>query len=269
MEVAILDFSWYGNPYDVASNRLLVEALARRGRLAEVVAASAAGPGPRLAAEKVWLRYDLRQPADLNRVIEVAEGLTRQGVRVFPAPAAVTNAEDKWQTAQGLAKAGVPIPQTRLGGEAHHLPLPIILKRRVGWGSQGSCVCRQPADPGPAVADLDAYVAQPFLPHDRTLVAAVAAGRGLACLEDIGGGLQAEGRVGTVPWPTGALELAWQALQAVGLPTGTVDLIETADGLQVLEVNSAPRLTYPHLPAVDLAGPMVDAVLSWWEMEGS
>jgi glutathione synthase/RimK-type ligase-like ATP-grasp enzyme len=268
MEVAILDFSWYGNSYDLASNRLLVGAFAQRGRLATVVAASANGHGPPLAAGKVWLRYDLRQPADLSRVIEVAEGLTRQGVRVFPAPAAVTTAEDKWQTAQVLAKAGVPMPLTRLGSEAHHLPLPVILKRRVGWGSQGICVRRQLADPWPAVADLEAYVAQPFLPHDRTLVAAVAAGRGLACLEDIGGGLQADGRVGTVPWPTGALELAWQALQAVGLPTGTVDLIETADGLHVLEVNSAPRLTYPHLPAVDLAGPMVDAVLAWWEETG-
>ncbi|NLI79203.1 MAG: ATP-grasp domain-containing protein [Candidatus Riflebacteria bacterium] len=371
MNLVVLDFSGYGNPFDPLSDALIVEACRRRGWAAEIRAAGCgkvahgcrgrpSRPGrPATGAEpfpeptgtisatplcrhegrretpvsriakgptgtrseglprghhggrretpvtrtvkglsgrdgvSVWLRYDLRTPEDLAWVVQVARDLKQSGVRVFPRSEAIEGSEDKWLTARALAKAGIPIPPTALGTgvaagslakretegprrrpwqpggltDVGSVPFPLIVKPRVGWGARQTQVFRSAAEPGLAEAVTGEAVVQPFLPHDRTLIAAVAAGRPLACIEDIGGGLRAEGRVGTIAFPPGAADLAARALAAVGLVTGTVDLIETVDGLRVLEVNSAPRLTYPHLPEIDLAGPMVEAVLAWWGSE--
>lgn len=346
MEGVILDFSWYGNPFDPLSDALIVEACRQRGWAVEIRAGgrgevSHGGVGrpgrPATGVEPfqeptgtmseglplgcrgggcgipvssaargrsgrdgvpVWLRYDLRTPEDLAWVVQVARELRQAGVLVFPGAEAIEASEDKWLTAQALEKAGVPIPPTALGSGVAVGPLanreprvsrrlpsrpgnlsdvgsvggavtfPLIVKPRVGWGARQTRVFRLATEPGLAEAATGQAVVQPFLPHGRTLIAAVAAGQPIVCIEDMGGGLQAEGRVGAIAFPPGAADLAARALAAVGLVTGTVDLIETADGLLVLEVNSAPRLTYPHLPEVDLAGPMAAAVLAWWGGRG-
>ncbi len=238
----------------------------RRGRRETPVSHPAKGPSGR-GGVPVWLRYDLREAGDLAWVVQVARALEQAGVPVFPGAEAIGTSEDKWLTAMALEKAGLPVPPTRLGSRAGEGPFPVIVKPRVGWGARGMRVFVAGADPGLAAAATEAAVVQPFLAHERTLIAAVAAGRPVACIEDIGGGLRAEGRVGAVAFPAGAADLAGRALSAVGLVAGTVDLLETADGLLVLEVNSAPRLTYPHLPEIDLAGPMVDAVVARWGMK--
>jgi ribosomal protein S6--L-glutamate ligase len=65
--------------------------------------------------------------------------------------------------------------------------------------------------------------------------------------------------------PGGGVELVVAALDAVGLVTGTADLLELDGGIAVLEVNSAPGLEYPSIPELDLAGPMVACVMRWMD----
>lgn len=264
MDVAVFDFSWYGNRFDPESDRLLQLAFRQRGMDCGVVQPPVQVL-PTRNPPSAWLRYDLRSPEDLRWVADAATRLAREGTRIFPTAAAIVAAEDKWRTAGALKKAGVPIPQTRLGKDVLDLPFPVILKPRVGWGARNVWVIQFPGDPGLIEAKNEDFVAQTFIPHDRTLIAAIAAGQPIACIEDIGGGIQARGRVGVIPFPKGAVELAVRALTAVGLVCGTVDLIESPGGLRVLEVNSAPRLTYPYLPDLDLAGPMVEAVVAGWK----
>jgi len=74
-----------------------------------------------------------------------------------------------------------------------------------------------------------------------------------------------DGDVRVLPLPDGAMGLGAAAVAALGLPAGTADLIESPNGPYVLEVNSAPCIPYPELPEVDLATPMVRAVLAWME----
>ena len=258
-QLAIVDFSWYGNPFDAQSNALLIEALRKRGVTAGIVSFPR-DHRPDITASRAWLRYDVRKPDDLQWVAETAQLLKRAGITTFPTAEAIVASEDKWATAEALKKARIPIPLTVIGRDAFDCGFPVILKPRVGWGAMNTWVIRFPGDPGPAKAEIEDYIAQPFISHERTLIAAMAGGRPIVCIEDRGGGISASGRVGTVPFPDQGAELASQALSAVGLIAGTVDLIEIPDGLLVLEVNSAPRLTYPHLPKVDLAGPIVDSV---------
>jgi glutathione synthase/RimK-type ligase-like ATP-grasp enzyme len=204
----------------------------------------------------------VRHPDDLAWAVECALRLRHEGVRVFPSAEALLAAEDKWVTALAFRKASIPIPPTRLANDLPDGPFPMILKPRVGWGAENNRVIFSAADPGTTDATSNAFVVQPFIPHERTLIAAVAAGRPIVCIEPTGGGVRPVVRASVVPFPERAVDLATRALAAVDLITGTVDLIETPDGLRVLEVNSAPQLTYPHLPGCDLAGPMVEAVVS-------
>jgi glutathione synthase/RimK-type ligase-like ATP-grasp enzyme len=192
--------------------------------------------------------------------VALARRLKREGRRVFPSVAAIIAAEDKWESCLALRRDGVPAPETALAVEWTRFPLPIIVKPRVGWGGIGTAVVRDAAELEQARPLLDEeHICQPFIPSARTLVVAFAGDYEIACIEDLAG-LSMNGRTRTVPMPAGAARLAARALEAARLAAGTVDLIETPDGLRVLEVNSSPRITYPHLPAVDLAMPMVAAV---------
>lgn len=264
MTITIVDFSWYGNTFDPVSNGLLRDALRRRGSKAEIVNRTrddqidAPSPG-------VWLRYDLRTPADLIWVVSYAQRLAQAGCRVWPTAESIDAAEDKWLTAIALRQANVAVPPTTLANEAMAGPFPIIVKPRVGWGARQTQVFHSPTDPELSAVSTENYIVQPFIAHERVLIAAVTETRPIVCIEDIGGGLNGVGRGSAIPFPKGADVLAARALAAVGLVTGTVDLIEAPAGLRVLEVNSAPRITYPHIPQVNLADPMVDAVLAWME----
>ena len=262
MNLAILDFTVYGNRYDPESDALLEAAAQRLDVEAETVFVAreqAAAIAPRAAC--VWLRYDLRSPADLELVVALARRLEREGRRVFPSAAAIVATEDKWETCLVLQRDGVAVPETALAMEWARFPLPIIVKPRVGWGGIGTAIVRDAAELERARALLDEeHICQPFIASTRTLVVALADGREIACIEDFAG-LSTDGRTRTVPMPPDAAALAARALEATGLVAGTVDMIETPGGLRVLEVNSSPRITYPHLPAVDLATPMVAAVV--------
>ncbi|NLF67939.1 MAG: ATP-grasp domain-containing protein [Candidatus Anammoximicrobium sp.] len=260
--LAILDYSVHGNAIDADSDRLLAAAATAAG-LETVVQPIAAGREIRPQAERVWLRYDLRSRQELSWIVSIAAGLRRRGHRVYPPPAAILLAEDKWETYHALRAAAVPTLRTFLGLELDRAGLPLILKPRAGWGGQGNRVVRSEQErESLELLPAEDYIAQGFVEHSRTWIVPVAQGRELpaieACREP-----QRDGDVRVLPLPEGGSGLGAAAVAAVGLPAGTVDLIESSQGPVVLEVNSAPRIPYPDLPGVDLATPLVRAVLEW------
>jgi glutathione synthase/RimK-type ligase-like ATP-grasp enzyme len=146
-----------------------------------------------------------------------------------------------------------------------HAGLPVILKPRAGWGGRGNCVVRsEPERDSLALETAEDYIGQPFIEHRRTWIVPVVQGRELPAIEDREGP-QRRGQLCVRPLPEGGTGWGAAAVAAVRLPAGTADLIESPAGLVVLEVNSAPRIAYPDLPGVDLATPIVRAVLEWME----
>ena len=266
-QMTVLSFSPYDNPYDPKSNSLLAQASRNAGVQTEIVSFSR-DKIPVIPSEKIWLRYDIRSGNDLKWVLEVAAALRNNGHKVFPSPKSIWVAEDKWETHLVLQKAGVPIPKTFRAKDLTICGFPAILKTRVGWGGMGNkVVLQQTALQALPPFKKNEYICQSFIPHSRTLIIAIAGATEICCIEDQGNTAFDDGRMAVIPSTGEALALSLQALQATGLVTGTVDLIESPEGIQVLEVNSAPRITYPHLPGVDLANPMVKTVLNTWERE--
>jgi len=263
--MTILDFSTYDNTYDPKSNALLAQAAGSAGVPTEIVN-FAREKIPVVASEKIWLRYDIRSGNDLKWVLEVATALRNSGKKVFPSPKSIWMAEDKWETYLVFKKNEVPTPPTFRAKDLSMCGFPVILKPRVGWGGLGNKILfDENAVQALPPFKKNEYICQPFIEHPRTVIMAVAKSQAICCIDDQGGNAYDDGRVAVIPSPGGALGLALQALRGTGLVTGTVDLIESPEGLKVLEVNSAPRITYPHLPGADLANPMVKTVLEWFQ----
>ncbi|MEW6741532.1 MAG: ATP-grasp domain-containing protein [Planctomycetota bacterium] len=222
----------------------------------------------RIGVERVWLRYDLRSRAELSWMVAVAHDLRRRGHRVFPQATSILLAEDKWETVRAFRERGISTPETLLALDIDRCRLPAMLKPRVGWGGLGSRVLRDASDLRSADAIVaEDFICQPYIPHCRTSIVAVANGRETVVIEERREP-ERDGEAQVRPLPPGADGLAAAAVEAVRLPAGTADLIETGGCLSVLEVNSAPRIAYPNVPDAELATPLVRAVLSWMENPG-
>jgi len=262
--LAILDYSVHGNAIDAESDRLLAAAAVAAG-LEPVVQPIAPGQEIQPEAERVWLRYDLRSRQELSWIVSFAANLRRRGHRVFPSPSSVLRAEDKWETYHALREAAVPTPRTFLGLDLDGVSLPLMVKPRAGWGGQGNQVVRTEHERDSlTLLPAEDYIGQRFIEHRRTWIVPVVQGRELPAIE-ARREPQRDGNVRVLPLPEGGAGLGAAAVTAVGLPAGTADLIENSEGILVLEVNSAPRIPYPDLPEVDLATPLVCAVLEWME----
>lgn len=268
MQVQILDYSVYGNRKDPVSNRLLSQAFQQRGCDVRIANLTMDGPIP-VPVQGQVIRFDLRDTRDWLFACAMVDTMTAQTPHVFPTSAQLRAAEDKWHTYQVLAACGVQTPDTWLACQAPPTVGPIIAKPRIGWGGRGARIL--PAGSvlanHPELCDEN-HIVQPFIDHQATLLAAVTATRFIALLEDHGC-VVADARHRTrMLEPVPDIEdLALRALTATGLPAGTVDLIQTSAGPLVLEVNAAPCLTYPHLPGLDLAGPMAEALLVAWSAQ--
>jgi len=263
-DLAILDYSVHGNTIDAESDRLLALAARSAGLRASIRALHPDQP-LRAEADRVWLRYDLRSRAELSWIVGLAQALRREGRIVFPPAQSILAAEDKWEAFHAFGAAQIPTPATQLAFAPGCFGFPAIVKPRTAWGGIGRLVLHGPSDlAGPRDLVAEDCIVQPYTEHTHMWIVAQAAGREIVVIEE-GRGTRARGDARVVALPAGAAGLARAALDAVGLPTGTVDLIRSTAGMLVLEVNSAPRIPYPALENVDLAGPMVRAVLDWME----
>lgn len=273
MEVLLLDYSPFGNEHDYRSDRLLQASL-QSSAIPTRLELLAPDKIPAIHEDLVWLRYDVRSPADLHWVVELAGHLENDGHTVFPSSESIQKAEDKWETWLAFERHHVQSPITFPSSKLEQCGYPAIIKQRVGWGGKGNTILKEPTQTEEIKAKLnDCFICQRFFSHQRTLIAAIAGEKGICCLEDWGeapfNGIPSvehphgtNERMNLIEFPPTTLDLALLSLRAVGSHTGTVDLLETPDGFTVLEVNLSPRIFHSSLPDIDLATPMAEAVLA-------
>lgn len=247
----------------------LGEALERRGHAIEVVAwrsiGAGIGPGlpvvapPQLAtADVVVVRgmpgagaAGLRLEDVIFRMDALAE-LAARGTPVINPPRALEIAIDKYLSLAVLARAGVPVPRTMiaqdpasaraawetLGGDCVAKPL---------FGSRGRGIVRvRDAESAAASGDAGAVYLQEFLPNEgwdlRVLVAGdeTFAMRRMAAAGEWKTNISLGGRPEPADPPAAVVDLARRAAASVGTVIAGIDLLPTADGFVVLEVNGVP-----------------------------
>jgi len=192
-------------------------------------------------------------------------------------------ADDKAATAQCLAQAGVAQVRTeicaadpgRLSAAAQRIGYPVVVKRT--HGAQGRWVRRAagPAALAAVLAELaadgpGALVVQPDIAEcaGRSLRAVITGGRLLAVTERIAAAGEWRSNIAggaaqrRVELTGEEHELVLSAARAIGLGHAGIDLLRTAQGPRVLEVNSCPDFTsmQPHYEQ-DLAEAVLRASL--------
>ena len=196
--------------------------------------------------------------------------------RILAASAYVQNsvdstltADDKASTAQRLAQAGVPqvgteivsFDATAVHAAATRLGYPVVIKRT--HGAQGRWVRRaeHPTALDAAVQELavegpGALVVQPEVVEceGRSIRAVFTGGELLACTERIAGvgewrsNIARGARQHRTTLTDEERSLAGRSMRAMGLRHAGIDILRTAAGPRVLEVNSCPDFTsmQPH-----------------------
>jgi predicted ATP-grasp superfamily ATP-dependent carboligase len=180
-----------------------------------------------------------------RQVTEAGKGLLNSG------PNTVRLATQKQATLEHLGRLGIPVvPSYRWGETPAHLPFPRVIKPDDGAGCEGLRLFRSPAQ-WPEAAPSTTIV-QPYLEGEPLSLSALFCNgecRLLSCnrqrLTETGDGLKLAGcRVNSIADPDGR----WQSLAdavARALPGlwgyAGIDLIATAEGPHILEIN--PRLT--------------------------
>jgi [lysine-biosynthesis-protein LysW]--L-2-aminoadipate ligase len=194
-------------------------------------------------------RFDVLESLDgIQAGVEVLDELEDRGVRVLNRRAALENAHDKLRTAELLASARVPHPETshfRLRHAAEELQLPLVVKPRFGsWGAD-VFRCDTKRELGHTLDVIasrpwfmqDGALAQELVPpegHDLRVV--VAGGRVVGAVERIA--RPGEWRTNVALGATRrsarlsdeAIALAIAAAGAVGADLTGVDLLPTHDG---------------------------------------
>lgn len=269
MNIDIVDFSVYGNETDRSSNALISESAVKKGYQATITEITRSNSRPQVSSF-AWLRYDLRSPEDLALIYDLAFSLEKQGCRVFPASHSIILSEDKLETFKALHAAQVPTVDT-FSLDKGVRKNPIVIKPRVSWGGRGIRLIGGPEDLNSIpVTERGLYIGQPYIEHEKTFTVALAGGKLIATLrtDSSGDDFRSNCTEGAPPkiveCQPAMGSLAAGAINAMGLVTGTVDIIEDGCTMLVLEVNSAPRLSYETLPGLDLASPMFDSVIEWW-----
>ncbi|MFF3501536.1 RimK family alpha-L-glutamate ligase [Streptomyces sp. NPDC003247] len=228
-------------------------------------------------------RFALNREIGYHRAVQAARSLQARGVRVVNSAEATEVCGDKWRSALALERAGLPTPRTVLAlspgavsGALDAVGYPAVMKPLVGsWGRMVSLV--PDARTGQSLAGYVAALphpqarmvcVQPYLGGGREMRVLVAGGEPVAAMwrrsEDWRGNV-ALGGTGEYCAPEAEpAKLAVAAAAAVGAGIAGVDLIETADGVHVLEVNH--RVEFMGLQAaaadrVDIASRLVDHIL--------
>ena len=180
------------------------------------------------------------------------EKLAAAGVLVLNPPAALAATHDKLLTSRALRRAGLPHPHTWLIAEGLPAPvpeLPVVLKPRFGSWGRDVTLCQTHEDVQAATRRLyteNGVLAQELVPPrgwDARLVVAggrvVGAARRIAAPGEWRTNVSLGGR--SVPFtpPALARTLAVLAADAVHADLVGVDLLPTANGWIVAEINGA------------------------------
>lgn len=210
-----------------------------------------------------------------------------RGARSALSPTAIAHASDKVLTTLRLTAAGLPVVPTLAVREPYHVDAALddlpadawIMKTRTGTGGGGVALVHGRASArsvlGALTAQRDTVLVQPFVrtTPTRDLRVLIAGMEPLAAYwreavgEEFRANVHRGGRVkeaSAAELPASALELALAAARATSLPFAGIDLIETADGLALLEVNGSPGFQgVEEATGKDLATPFVQRWIAW------
>lgn len=210
-----------------------------------------------------------------------------QGARSAIAPEAIAIASDKVLATLRLTAAGVPTVPTLTLREPFHVESVLdelpgeawVIKSRTGTGGNGVVMATGRPSARSVLSALtarhDTVLVQPYLSLGpaRDLRVLVAGMEPLAAYwreadgDEFRTNVHRGARARPVPLdaaPEGALDTALAAARTLSLPFSGVDLIETGDGLAVLEVNASPGFEgAEEATGLDLATPFVQRWVAW------
>jgi len=211
--------------------------------------------------------------------LAVVRQLEAQGVPLLNGAAAIARSRDKLAALQQLAAAGVRIPRTVLargGGEVKELVaqvggLPAILKLIQGTQGVGVMIAHSEAEVESILSTLwdlgEQILLQEFVAESRgsdirALVVGervVGAMRRAAKSGEFRSNLHRGGAGTALTLSRDYEEAAVQAARVLGLDVAGVDLLESADGPKVMEVNSSPGFEgLERATGLDVAGAIVE-----------
>ncbi|TMA27907.1 MAG: RimK family alpha-L-glutamate ligase [Deltaproteobacteria bacterium] len=211
--------------------------------------------------------------------LAVVRQLEAQGVPLLNGAAAIARSRDKLAALQQLAAAGVRIPRTVLargGGEVKDLVaqvggLPAILKLIQGTQGVGVMIAHSEAEVESILSTLwdlgEQILLQEFVAESRgsdirALVVGervVGAMRRAAKSGEFRSNLHRGGAGTALTLSRDYEEAAVQAARVLGLDVAGVDLLESADGPKVMEVNSSPGFEgLERATGLDVAGAIVE-----------
>jgi ribosomal protein S6--L-glutamate ligase len=172
------------------------------------------------------------------------------GILAINTHASTQRVRNKAKMAIALGRAGVRTAPTVLAADASALAglppewFPLILKATYGDNSQGLRLIRHPVDLGDVHWGDDLVLAQHYLPNDGFDLKLYVCGRTVFAMHKpspFNGDPSASPRPARLD--ARMAELALRCGDTFGLDVYGVDMIETADGLAVIEVNEFPNFT--------------------------
>jgi RimK family alpha-L-glutamate ligase len=240
--------------------------------------ADVVGPeGPLPLPDAALARVGNWRPESL---LAVLEAIVAQGVTTPNPPSAIRIGRDHWATISALAAAGLPVPPTLAGADpealaaaASRFGLPVVVKQRRSRMGVGAIRCAS-RDHLEAVLDSlwrlgDEVIVQRWLEDGREslrlLVAGgevVAAARFTAAAADWRSNAARGGAVAPHAATAAEKALATAAAAALDLGQCGVDLVATAAGPVVLELNPTPGfLRLEAATGVDVARALLEDAL--------
>ncbi|KYH41921.1 MAG: hypothetical protein AYL31_003420 [Candidatus Bathyarchaeota archaeon B26-1] len=188
--------------------------------------------------------------------MDMLHRLERLGLFILNPPSAIERSVDKFYTSALLEEAGLPVPRTVVTESAdealkafHELGGDIVLKPIFGSRGRGSTRISDVNVAERIFRAVDFHhqvlYLQEFIPHGSSdLRALVLGGRVLASMRRVSDSWKTNVSQGAKPLPVNldeeVEEIAVKAAEAVGCELAGVDILESAGGPVIVEVNSQP-----------------------------